>query len=1277
MHPLIHYATAFFIESQRILLRILPPFSCSPIQQKWPTAEEQATATGSTSPQHTQSPGHHPLHTVITDINQLCGSSSSSSLDPSDILEQYADSDISDLSQLPTDDLDAEVIRLLDHHSTDSESDIDLNSPLQERRINKPQEDPMKVHGKPPSMDRERSTRNTASSSLPSILAPKFPVTIRSGRIEGTDRIMLSTNGSNPLASAENPGVIRNVALRRIQSEGSKSSPAESLMGTPSASSSLLYDDSDECAPRPLAEELEEADDQRAAQEAEVNEAPNTGQGMLAFIDSGESSSSETYSTEEENEEEEEEEEDGEQQSSDEEIDFELQEGGRSSLEVSSEEEKELPSQLLAALTQQKGMEDDAQKDDVSVKASSKSEHKTQTDASMTGKGTSPRIARGRDRTTAEMSTESEAVSTGREQSQFQSKDWSTQKKPSLSQTVPTTAAHMMYGTHGSLLHQELRAAQRMQSVRSNGVFTADSAQRIQSVRSNRVFMAGSPQGIQSVRSNGVSTEGSAQTSPAPSTPLRLVGHPSSDADRHSPQSEEREPTVKSVGHEISQDVSTVHKSPFPIRKWVTSESKQTPPEQQPHTRQDDGNGSTSHNLLENNDRFVRQKSPADSEKFSNGIASKTSPNPQLPKAETTVRDLLSLKQEDGTRSTARVPHPNKEPISELNVKAVETKPVHSGPTPQVERQQRGLKPSSETQQENTSGQAITTTPFTMQHSPAKKIPRFTPPKKLAFPSVFNRIEVYEKNTEHYSAAVDNVSRALFRPNKQDEVRPAKDQHMKPDSKTTEDVKAEANSEAHDVPSEMKLVINAPSGKKPVINAPSEMKPVIDAPSEMKPVIHAPSGMKLVIDAPSEMKPVIKAEANSAATERVIKEEVKSSAQDAPESAKKSEFQLEDLALTESEMSVTSTESEAISPATSSHESGPPTIIAQSSKAEQSAPSQPLVPPPKASLSSTATTASQPLKGILKKRSRFERNAASADITPPGSDEASSQSSEEGVLDRTLTESPSLEAQQSSLSTTTSTSQVPIENKTSKSSADSTAPLSTHRDQMAISENEARSSTRYHTESPGSNVTSSNEDLEKTLTNAKEEKSSLFGTTDAAWTAGSNHAKPDTSVSQPTNILFLDQLAQTDSEATLATSDDDTQQHTEEDIDSSSDDDLKQMLTTNALEIQFSSSPIVTPRSNNIPQTTTSSNSTQPTANPISLDQLAQTDSEATLVTDASYSDATQEADKTDGPTTAWTPMHNLTPFQGRDIDLMHKVQYCIAPAKFSRRNIFKDLQFS
>ena len=1246
----IHYSTMllrFFIESQRILLRTLPPISCSPIQQQWPSAEEQATATGSTSPQHTQSPGHHPLHTVITDINQLCGSSSSSSLDPSDIIEQYADSDISDLSQLPTDDLDAEVSRLLDHHSTDSESDSDLNSPLQERRISKPQEDPMKVHGKPPSMDRERNTRNTASSSLPSIHAPKFPVTIRSGRIEGTDRIMLSTDGSNPLlASAVNPGVIRNVALRRIQSESSKSSPAESLMGTPSASSSLLYDDSDECAPRPLAEELEEADDQRAAQEAEVNEAPNTGQGILACIDSGESSSSETYSTEEESEEEEEEE-DGEQQSSDEEIDFELQEGGRSSLEVSSEEEKELPSQLLAALTQQKGMEDDAQKDDVSVKASSKSEHKAQTDASMTGKGTSPRIARGHHRTTAEMSTESEAVSTGREQSQFQSKDWSTQKKPSLSQAVPTTAAHVMYGTQGSLLHQELRAAQGMQSVRSNGVFTADSAQRIQSVRSNRVLMAGSPHGIQSVRSNGVFTAGSAQTSPAPSTPLRLeVGHPSSDADRHSPQSEKREPIVKSVGHEISQDVSTVHKSRIPIRKWVTSESKRTPPEQQPHTRQDDGNGSTSHNLFENKDRFVRQKSPADSEKFSNGIASKMSPNPQLPKAETTVGDPPSLKKEDGTGSTARVPHPNKEPISELNVKPVETKPVHSGPTPQVERQQRGLKPSSETQQENTSGQAITTTPFTMQHSPAKKIPRFTPPKKLAFPSVFNRIEVYEKNTEHYSAAVDNVSRALFQ---RDEVRPAKDQHMKPDSKTTEDVKAEANSEAHDVPSDMKPVINAPCGKKPVI----------DAPSGMKPVIHAPSGMKLVINAPSGMKPAIKAEVNSAAhdapsaTERVIKEDVKDSAQDAPESAKKSEFQLEDLALTESEVSVTSTENEAISPAMSSHETGPPTIIAQSSKPEQSTPSQPLVLPHKASLSSTAT--SQPLKGILKKHSR---NAASADtdIMPLGSDEASSQSREEGVLDRTLTESPSLEAQQSSLSTTTSTSQVPIENKTIKSSADSTAPLSTHRDQMAISANEARSSTRYHTESPGSNVTSSNEDLEKTLTNAKEAKSSLFGTTDAAWTAGSNHAKPDTSVSQPTNILFLDQLAQTDSEATLATSDDDTQQHTEEDIDSSSDDDLKQMLTTNTLEIQFSSSPIVTPRSNNIPQTTTSSNSTRPTANPISLDQLAQTDSEATLVTDASYSDATQEADETDGPTTAWTPMHNVTPFQGRDIDLMHKV---------------------
>ena len=165
------------------------------------------------------------------------------------------------------------------------------------------------------------------------------PVTIHSGQIEGDGRIMRTTNNTVPPLSLR-----ENLLLHRLQSDQSlKSAQSESTLGTPpsASSSQLFFDDSDECTPKPLAEELEEADYQKAV-DNHLNEV------MLDFIDSGDSSSSEFDTSEEESEEESSE--SGEQQSSEEEIQLELYESNPSPQRASIAEEKGL-SPLLAALT--------------------------------------------------------------------------------------------------------------------------------------------------------------------------------------------------------------------------------------------------------------------------------------------------------------------------------------------------------------------------------------------------------------------------------------------------------------------------------------------------------------------------------------------------------------------------------------------------------------------------------------------------------------------------------------------------------------------------------------------------------------------------------------------------------------------------------------------------------------------------------------------------------------------------------------------------------------
>ena len=284
------------------------------------------------------------------------------------MIEHYADSDINELSQPQISDLDAEVSRLLDHHSSGSESDDESSSPSSPlHMINKRQESQKKSRYEPPIGGEGEiglsqplvSDMNTETSGTPDHHSIELDCNQSSSylcqRTGTTQEVQLksqykvtSVRGSGGIVTA--PSVIDSakdpaetihsgsivssgsmplrenfltgkcLSLNQLQPEGLKPSPAGSLLGTPSASTCQLNGDSDECPPKPLSEELEEA---AAAKEVVEDEPPSPNDGMLATTDSEDYSDSKSYDSEEE-------------------IEFKLQEG---------DNEEELPSPLLTALT--------------------------------------------------------------------------------------------------------------------------------------------------------------------------------------------------------------------------------------------------------------------------------------------------------------------------------------------------------------------------------------------------------------------------------------------------------------------------------------------------------------------------------------------------------------------------------------------------------------------------------------------------------------------------------------------------------------------------------------------------------------------------------------------------------------------------------------------------------------------------------------------------------------------------------------------------------------
>ena len=275
--------------------------------------------------------------------------SDQSSVDPSDIIERYVDSDASALSQSPPPihDLSAEVARLLDHYFSPSEESDDARSPelslaVPHRRRHWPQIELQRVvpfgvesttsstaarrsingssnEGRQYALAEERHDISRGGADLSKPTTTGNLITIRSGPIEGNDGILPSTATSQqPTSPEEAMNLALPLAIQRLQSsESIRCLVAGSLQGSARSSLSQL---SDECAAKPLAEELEEAEgEEKLRNEAVFFENFETDSSSVSY--SGEEGSGEEGSLLSEN------------------IDFELHDEDSETHKVSTEQE--------------------------------------------------------------------------------------------------------------------------------------------------------------------------------------------------------------------------------------------------------------------------------------------------------------------------------------------------------------------------------------------------------------------------------------------------------------------------------------------------------------------------------------------------------------------------------------------------------------------------------------------------------------------------------------------------------------------------------------------------------------------------------------------------------------------------------------------------------------------------------------------------------------------------------------------------------------------------
>ncbi|CAI7998302.1 hypothetical protein GBAR_LOCUS2397, partial [Geodia barretti] len=194
--------------------------------------------------------------------------SDQSSVDPSDIIERYVDSDASALSQSPPPihDLSAEVARLLDHYFSPSEESDDARSPelslaVPHRRRHWPQIElqrvvPFGVESTTSSTAARRSINGSSNEGRQYALAEERHDISRGGA--DLSKPTTTATSQHPTSSEEAMNLALPLAIQRLQSsESIRCLVAGNLQGSARSSLSQL---SDECAAKPLAEELEEAE---------------------------------------------------------------------------------------------------------------------------------------------------------------------------------------------------------------------------------------------------------------------------------------------------------------------------------------------------------------------------------------------------------------------------------------------------------------------------------------------------------------------------------------------------------------------------------------------------------------------------------------------------------------------------------------------------------------------------------------------------------------------------------------------------------------------------------------------------------------------------------------------------------------------------------------------------------------------------------------------------------------------------------------------------------
>ena len=245
------------------------------------------------------------------------------------------------MSQHSIKDLTSEIKRILDEDSSVSETNSEPTSPV---LVHKTSLIPVHKHNPIPVL--KVSPIPVHEINEAANMDDRTPTKIGNGSSKsislanGTTESVVSTKkavGNNGKGTLLNAHISRENVLR----SSSRSTPAGSLLGTPSDSSSHLYYDSDEVAPRPLADELEEVNIRRAAEEA------------LKASQHGHMEEASDWSSETETSSAEDDEESSEQEASEDEIVLEVSEGRRSAGNDESEEkESDMSLQLLSALRQ-------------------------------------------------------------------------------------------------------------------------------------------------------------------------------------------------------------------------------------------------------------------------------------------------------------------------------------------------------------------------------------------------------------------------------------------------------------------------------------------------------------------------------------------------------------------------------------------------------------------------------------------------------------------------------------------------------------------------------------------------------------------------------------------------------------------------------------------------------------------------------------------------------------------------------------------------------------